>query len=74
MSGCTFSESHTWGKYEDPKKGLVQVWGEMSIVAPLIFWYVVENCKPRALKRIVDLRKKYYAELVEEYKKTSFKY
>ena len=60
LSGCTFSEAVTWGKYKDATQGLVQVWGEYSIIAPLLVGYVLEECKPRPQRRIMDHKTEYY--------------
>ena len=48
LSGCTFGEAVTWGKYHhaDADK-LVQIWGEYSIIFPLLGTYVLEKAKPR---------------------------
>lgn len=54
LSGCTFSEGVTWGKYKDASKGLAQIFGEYSIVFPLIAGYVLENCKQREHKRLME--------------------
>lgn len=69
LSGCTFGEAVTWGKYKDAHKGLVQVWGEVSVVAPLMFWYVMENCKPRPLKELMDKKKEFYERLISDTRK-----
>lgn len=71
LSGCTFGEAVTWGKYKDARKGLVQVWGEVSVVAPLIFWYVLENCRQRQLKNLMGRKKEFYNNLVNDAKKVS---
>ena len=48
LSSCTFSESVTWGKYcSADAKRLVQVWGEYSMVFPVITAYVLDRCTPR---------------------------
>lgn len=48
LSSCTFGEAVTWGKYrkDDPGK-LVQIWGEYSIIFPLLAVYVLEECQKR---------------------------
>lgn len=53
LSGCTFSESVTWGKYRtaDEEK-LVQIWGEYSIIFPILAAYVLENNDSRPQKNI----------------------
>jgi len=46
LSGCTFSESVTWGKYRDADEHkLVQIWGEYSVIFPLLAAYVID-CAP----------------------------
>lgn len=69
LSGCTFREAVTWGKYKDAGKGLVQVWGEVSVIAPLIFWYVFEKCRQRPLKMLMDRKKEFYDRLIMDAKK-----
>jgi deoxyhypusine synthase len=56
LSSCTFGEAVTWGKYRsaDPHK-LVQIWGEYSIIFPLLAAYVIELCPPRKQKKVVTL-------------------
>jgi len=55
LSGCTFSESVTWGKYRsaDSEK-LVQIWAEYSLVFPLLGAYALERCEARAQKKLVE--------------------
>jgi deoxyhypusine synthase len=48
LSSCTFGEAVTWGKYQRADEAnLVQVWGEYSIVFPLLTAYVIDLCRPR---------------------------
>ncbi|RJQ76835.1 MAG: deoxyhypusine synthase [Desulfobacteraceae bacterium] len=48
LSSCTFGEAVTWGKYHHADQAnLVQVWGEYSIIFPLLAAYVIDSCKPR---------------------------
>lgn len=55
LSSCTFGEAVTWGKYRSTGEDkLVQIWGEYSIVFPWLAAYVVDQCKPRTPKRLVD--------------------
>ena len=55
LSGCTFEEGVTWGKYRSVDKGkLVQIWAEYSLIFPLITAYVLTLCKTRTQKRIVS--------------------
>ncbi len=54
LSSCTFSESVTWGKYRSADEtNLVQIWGEYSIIFPMLVMYVLENCNVRQPKNIV---------------------
>ena len=49
LSSCTFGEAVTWGKYQrDDAANLVQVWGEYSIIFPLLAAYVTDRCQPRS--------------------------
>jgi deoxyhypusine synthase len=53
LSGCTFGEAVTWGKYQNADElNLVQIWGEYSMLFPLIAAYALENCEDRKAKRL----------------------
>lgn len=67
LSGCTFSEAVTWGKYKDATKGLVQIWGEYSVIVPLLVRYVLKKCPYREHKRLMDKKDEYYHRLIGEY-------
>jgi deoxyhypusine synthase len=55
LSSCTFGEAVTWGKYESADEAkLVQIWGEYSLVFPLLAAYVLERCKGRAPRRLYE--------------------
>jgi len=55
LSSCTFGEAVTWGKYESADEArLVQVWGEYSVIYPLLSAYVLARCKPRRTRRLYD--------------------
>lgn len=55
LSGCSFSESVTWGKYRSAdEEKLVQIWSEYSIVFPLLSAYVLDRCKPRPPRSLVQ--------------------
>lgn len=55
LSGCSFGEAVTWGKYrsDEPEK-LVQVWGDYSVIFPLLAAFAMDQCKPRSHKRLTD--------------------
>ena len=53
LSSCTFGEAVTWGKYASAdEEKLVQIWGEYSVIFPLLVAYVLEQCTPRGHKNI----------------------
>lgn len=63
LSSCTFGEAVTWGKYQSADAvNLVQIWGEYSLILPLLTAYVMDLCEPRKSKNISghmsDFRKK----------------
>ena len=54
LSGCTFSEAVSWGKYKTAnEKNLVQLWAEYSLVFPLIVAYTLEKSNKRNSQEIV---------------------
>jgi deoxyhypusine synthase len=54
LSSCTFGEAVTWGKYKEANEDkLVQIWGEYSVIFPLLAAYVINECEPQRHKRIV---------------------
>jgi len=51
LSGCTFDEAVTWGKYQHTgESNLVQIWGEYSVVFPLLCAHVIDTCDQRPAK------------------------
>lgn len=55
LSGCTFSEAVTWGKYRSAdEETLVQIWGEYSVIFPILAAYLLDNCETRPSKKIVS--------------------
>ncbi|MDL2269429.1 deoxyhypusine synthase family protein [Desulfosarcina sp. OttesenSCG-928-A07] len=64
LSSCTFGEAVTWGKYQEASEAnLVQVWGEYSIIFPLLVAYVMDLCPPRPLSRVCDCMDTWVKEL-----------
>ncbi|MBN2034905.1 MAG: deoxyhypusine synthase family protein [Deltaproteobacteria bacterium] len=56
LSGCTFSESVTWGKYRSAESArLVQIWGEYSVMFPLLAAFVLDRCEKRQHKNLISL-------------------
>jgi deoxyhypusine synthase len=66
LSGCTFSESVTWGKYHsaDDRK-LIQIWGEYSVIFPLLAAYVFDNCPVRKARAVASRMPGFIAALEE---------
>jgi deoxyhypusine synthase len=67
LSGCTFGEGVTWGKYRTAgEENLVQIWGEYSIIFLLLAAYVIDQCEEREQRHIIshlpDLVKKLESE------------
>jgi deoxyhypusine synthase len=55
LSGCTFGEAVTWGKYKTAHHDkLVQIWGEYSVIFPLLVAYVIEKCERRSQRNIIE--------------------
>ncbi|RKY77459.1 deoxyhypusine synthase [candidate division KSB1 bacterium] len=55
LSSCTFGEAVTWGKYQKASEDkLVQIWGEYSVIFPIISAYVIDKCSPRAKKTLAE--------------------
>jgi deoxyhypusine synthase len=55
LSSCTFSESVTWGKYQSAvSENLVQIWGEYSLIFPILAAYVIDECPSNKHKNIIN--------------------
>ena len=74
LSGCTFGEGVTWGKYQAVDDlSLVQIWGEYSVLFPLVAAFVLEKSGDRPGKRLTGrisgmreaLKERYDAQLAE---------
>jgi deoxyhypusine synthase len=54
LSGCTFGESVTWKKYRSADQTkLVQIWGEYSLIFPILAAHVMETCVRRPSRNLV---------------------
>ncbi|MBD3307348.1 deoxyhypusine synthase, partial [candidate division KSB3 bacterium] len=54
LSSCTFGEAVTWGKYRTADEtNLVQIWGEYSLIFPLLSAYALDVCAPRSCKNLI---------------------
>jgi deoxyhypusine synthase len=68
LSGATPKEAVTWGKI-DPESvdNSVIVYADCTIALPLITAYVLQNAKPKKLRRLYDRRAELFARLREAY-------
>ena len=64
LSGATPAEAVSWGKV-DPETlpDCVVVYGDTTLVAPLLAAYALEKCPPRPLRRLYDRREAMLARL-----------
>jgi len=54
LSSCTFGEAVTWGKYREANEDkLVQIWGEYSIIFPILAAFVMQMNEPRQPKKLI---------------------
>jgi len=64
LSGATPSEAVTWGKIDpDQLPDTVTCYVDTTIALPILTAYLLENCRPRPLKRLYDQREQMLAEL-----------
>ena len=70
LSGCTFAEAVSWGKYkQDTPDNLVQIYADYATVFPLLATYVIEECKARKPKRLFGKLNEFYSKLDRDFKK-----
>ncbi len=68
LSGATPKEAVTWGKIRpDGVKSSVIVYADCTIALPLITAYVLQNTRPKKLKRLYDRRAELFARLRASY-------
>jgi len=68
LSGATPGEAVSWGKV-DPEKlpGTVVVYGDSTIIAPLLTAYALTRHEPRPLRRLYDRREAMLSRLRDDY-------
>ncbi len=69
LSGSTFSEAKSWGKYEDAHgDNKVVVWGEYTITLPIITAYVIDRLNGQKLphKRLMQRQNELRISFLEE--------
>jgi deoxyhypusine synthase len=68
LSGATPKEAVTWGKIDpDSVETSVIVYADCTIALPLMTSYVLQNSKPKKLKRLFDRRAELFERLRESY-------
>jgi deoxyhypusine synthase len=68
LSGATPKEAVTWGKIDPETVATsVIVYADCTIALPLITAYVLQNAKPRKLKRLYDRRRELFVRLRRSY-------
>lgn len=66
LSSCTFAEAVTWGKYRKAEGDqLVQVWGEYSVLFPLLAVYALETCEDRPIRDLISKMRSFARRLEE---------
>jgi deoxyhypusine synthase len=67
LSGATLQEGKSWGKIKTSHKGNVIVYGDSSIYFPLLCGYVLSECRPRKLKKIISKKDSWLSEMKQLY-------
>ncbi len=70
LSGATLSEGKSWGKIRDAYKDNVVVYGDVSLLAPILFGYAIEVQGSRQPKRLLREKSKLLKALKASYKHT----
>jgi len=64
LSGATPSEAYTWGKVsEEGLPRMVICYLDATVALPLLTAYLMDNCRPRPLKRLYERREEMVREL-----------
>ncbi len=71
LSGATLSEGKSWGKIRDAYKDNVMVYGDVSLLAPLLFGFVLERLGSRRPKRLLKQKDRFLAKLRLAFKRRS---
>ncbi|HEY9861571.1 MAG TPA: deoxyhypusine synthase family protein, partial [Candidatus Obscuribacterales bacterium] len=68
LSGATPSEAVSWGKVDpDELPSTIVCYTDSTIALPIMTAYVINQCAPRALKRLYDRREEMLAKLKADY-------
>ncbi|MEM7813454.1 MAG: deoxyhypusine synthase family protein [Candidatus Aenigmatarchaeota archaeon] len=72
LSGSTFKEAHTWGKYPDASMSdKADVWGDYTITFPLAYAYVRDRASVKEPKRMLKMREECYRSFMKAIMKSS---
>ncbi len=69
LSGATLQEGKSWGKIKTSHTGNVIVYGDASVYLPILFAYILSECKPKKRKRLYKMKNKWLEEMKKEYLK-----
>ena len=70
LSGATPSEAVSWGKIDpDELPSTIVCYTDSTIALPLVTAYVMNQCRPRSLKRLYDKREQMFEKLQTDYLK-----
>jgi len=69
LSGATLQEGKSWGKVKDSHQDMVVVYGDTTILFPLLALYVISNQKARKPRRLYKKLDKFYNKIQNEFLK-----
>ncbi len=69
LSGATLSEGKSWGKIRDAYKDNVVTYGDISLLAPLLFGYALQTKGSRRPKRLMNEKRRLLDALKSAYKR-----
>ena len=69
LSGATLQEGKSWGKVQDSHQDMVVVYGDTTILFPLLALYVISNQKARKPRRLYKKLDKFYNKVQNEFLK-----
>ncbi len=70
LSGATLSEGKSWGKIRDAYKDNVVVYGDVSLLAPILFGYALEAKGSRKPKKLLLEKARLLSTLKKDYEES----
>ena len=68
LSGATLQEGKSWGKVQDPRRGMVTVYADATIAFPILALYAMSNHEPRKPRRLYERLGEFYDNLASDYR------